>query len=391
MPDPIAPVAADNPYSFESPEFQANPFPTFNRLREEAPVHWHAEGYWSIARHEDFIAGVKNHEVLLNGKGNYLSEKRGLGVFGPEVQKRRLSSRDAPSHLPMRRLMARKFTPRSISGMEAGVIRIVDELIAEIRAKAADGVALDFVSDFAYPLAVLSMNLVLGVPDEIRNRFREYTGAVDDSISDYFLDLVRRKEQTPGDDLSSDLVAAARAGHEHMKPGEVHFMLAGLWSAGNWTTTLLFANAVTSLTSAVREQLAGNLDLVPGFVEEALRMDPPVAITAKTAASDLQIRDKTIRAGDRVLFCYPAANRDPRVFKDPETFDLTRSPNPHVAFSEGTHHCLGAPLARMEAKHAFRRLVQPDLAGLRLDLARATPKLDGPFWGYRSIPMTLDR
>jgi cytochrome P450 len=168
-------------------------------------------------------------------------------------------------------------------------------------------------------------------------------------------------------------------------------MLTGLWSAGNWTTTLLFANAATSLTPAIREQLAGNLDLVPGFVEETLRMQPPVAITAKTAASDLQLRDKTIRAGDRVLFCYPAANRDPRMFKDPETFDLTRTPNPHVAFSDGIHHCLGAPLARMEAKHAFRRLVQPDLAGLRLDLAGATPRMEGPFWGYRSIPMTLDR
>jgi cytochrome P450 len=388
MPEP---VSATNPFSLVSPEFLSNPFPTFNRLREEAPVHWHAEGYWSVARYEDFIAGVKNHEVLLNGKGNYGSADRGHGVFGPEVQKRRLSSRDAPSHTALRRLMARKFTPRSIGGMEAGVIRLVDGLITEIRAKAADGIALDFVRDFAYPLAVLSMNLVLGVPDEIRDRFREYTGAVDDTIVGYFLNLVRRKEQTPGDDMSSDLIAAARAGHEHLKPEEVHLMLTGLWSAGNWTTTLLFANAATSLTPAIREQLAGNLDLVPGFVEETLRMQPPVAITAKTAASDLQLRDKTIRAGDRVLFCYPAANRDPRMFKDPETFDLTRTPNPHVAFSDGIHHCLGAPLARMEAKHAFRRLVQPDLAGLRLDLAGATPRMEGPFWGYRSIPMTLDR
>lgn len=383
-----APTVA-NPYSFESPEYLANPFPTFNRLREEAPVHWHAEGYWSVARHEDFIAGVKNHEVLSNAHGNYQSAARGLGTYGPEVQKRRLSSRDQPSHTAMRKLMARKFTPRSITGMEAGVIRLVDELIAGMQAKAADGKALDFVKDFAYPLAVLSMNLVLGVPDEIRDRFREYTGTVDDKVGEYFLELTRMKEKTPGDDMTSDLIAAARAGHEYLRPDEVHYMLGGLWTAGNWTTTLLLANAAMCLTPAIRARLAANPDLLPGFVEEALRMQPPVVITAKTALADLTIRDKTIKAGERVFFCYGAANRDPRVFRDPETFDITRSPNPHVAFSDGIHHCLGAPLARMEAKHAFRRLVQADLAGLQLDAANATPRVEGPFWGWRSIPMTL--
>jgi cytochrome P450 len=386
----IAATAASNPYSFESPEYLANPFPTFNRLREEAPVHWHAEGYWSVARHEDFIAGVKNHEQLSNAQGNYQSAARGLGSYGPEVQKRRLSSRDQPSHTAMRRLMARKFTPRSIGGMEAGVIRLVDELVAEMRAKAADGAALDFVRDFAYPLAVLSMNLVLGVPDEIRDRFREYTGTVDDRVGEYFLELTRLKEKNPGDDMTSDLIAAARAGHEYLEPEEVHYMLGGLWTAGNWTTTLLLANAAACLTPEIRERLAANPDLVPGFVEEALRMQPPVVITAKTALADLRIGERTIEAGERVFFCYGAANRDPRVFADPETFDLARQPNPHVAFSDGIHHCLGAPLARMEAKHAFRRLVQADLAGLRLDLAKATPRVEGPFWGYRSIPMTLE-
>lgn len=385
-----ASATSRQPYSFESPEFLANPFPLFNRLREEAPVHWHAEGYWTIARYDDFVACVKNPAVFSNAYGNFASDKRAIGTYGPEVQKRRLSSRDDPSHAALRRLMARKFTPRSISGMEAGVVRIVDDLIAEVRAKAKKGLELDFVRDFAYPLTVLSMNLVLGVPDEIRDQFREYTGNVDDRVGEYFLQLTQMKEKNPSDDMTSDLIAAAKAGHPYLKPEEVHYMLGGLWTAGNWTTTLLISNAATFLTPEIRATLAASPDLVTGLVEETLRTNPPVIITAKTALSDITVREQPIKAGDRLYFCYGAVNRDPRVFKDPETFDIRRHPNPHLAFSEGIHHCLGAPLARMEAKHAFRRLVQPDLAGLRLDVARAKPYIDGAFWGYRSIPMTLD-
>lgn len=388
MTQAVAKLGTD-PYAFDSAEFLADPYPTFNGLREEAPVYRHPDGQWSLARYEDLVAAVKKHDIFSNAGGNYLASTRGLGTYGPEVQKRRLSSRDEPSHGALRKLMARQFTPRAISAMEAGVAAIVEGLLQEMRAKEREGTELDFVRDFAYPLAVLSMNLLLGVPDEIRDLFREYTATVDDKVGKYFVELQRLKELQPGNDMSSDLIAAAHAGHAYLKPEEVHYMLAGLWTAGNWTTTLFLSSAARHLTPAIREALTANPELVNGFLEECLRMYPPVIITSKTALSDTTIRDARIMSGDKVLFCYAAANRDPRVFKDPETFDIHRSPNPHVSFTEGIHHCLGAPLARMEGRIAFRRLVRPDLAGMQFDMSRALLRVDGSFCGFRSLPMTL--
>jgi cytochrome P450 len=391
MPDTAA-QTPDHPYSFNSPAFIANPFPILNRLREEAPVHYHPDlGSWSISRHDDLVTGVKNHQVYSNAGGNYGSAQRGLGIYGPEVQKRRLSSRDEPSHGALRKLMARSFTPGSMSALVTGVDGIVDQLIEEMRAKSRSPEGAEFVRDFAYPLAVMSMNLILGVPEEIRHLFRDYTGTVDDTVGEYFKRLTRMREESPGDDLTSRLIEAARTGHEYLDSSEVNYMLAGLWTAGNWTTTLLISNAMAFLHElpGMRDELAADSGLVPGFVEESLRCGPPVIITSKTTLSDVEVRGQRIPAGAKVMFCYGAANRDPRIFNEPEKFDIRRAPNPHVSFTEGIHRCLGAPLARMEAVSAFRKLSDPALK-LRLDLGRAKKHVAGPFWGYRELPVHID-
>lgn len=168
-------------------------------------------------------------------------------------------------------------------------------------------------------------------------------------------------------------------------------MLAGLWTAGNWTTTMLLSNAMVFLNElpGVREEIAADPALATGFVEEVLRCGPPVIITSKTTLSDLEVRGQRIPAGAKVMFCYGAANRDPRVFNEPEKFDIRRTPNPHVSFTEGIHRCLGAPLARMEAVAAFRKLSDPALK-LRLDLRRARRHVAGPFWGCRELPIHFD-
>ena len=391
MPDTAA-QASRHPFSFNSPEFIANPFPTLNRLREEAPVLYHPdENCWSLSRHDDLVAAVKNHQVYSNAGGGYGSAQRGLGTYGPEVQKRRLSSRDEPSHGALRKLMARSFTPGSMAALAPGVDDIVDQLIAEMRVKSRSPQGAEFVRDFAYPLAVMSMNLILGVPEEIRHLFRDYTGTVDDTVGEYFRRLTRMREESPGDDLTSRLIEAARAGHEYLDSSEVNYMLAGLWTAGNWTTTLLLSNAMVLLQEmpGVQNAIAASPALAAGFVEESLRCAPPVILTSKTTLSDVDIRGQRIPTGSKVLFCYGAANRDPRVFEDPETFDIRRTPNPHVSFTEGIHRCLGAPLARMEAVAAFRKLSDPAL-NIRLDLSRAQKHVAGPFWGYRHLPVQVD-
>ena len=391
MPDTAA-SALKNPYSFNSPQFIADPFPILNRLREEAPVHFHADdNYWTLSRHEDLVAAVKNHHAYSNAGGGYDSAQRGLGTYGPEVQKRRLSSRDEPSHGALRKLMARNFTPGSIGALEPGVNDIVEQLIAEMREKSRSAEGAEFVRDFAYPLAVMSMNLILGVPEEIRHLFRNYTGTVDDTVGEYFRRLTHMKEHAPGEDLTSRLIAAARAGHEYLDSSEVNYMLAGLWTAGNWTTTLLLSNAMVLMqeTPGVRDELAADPALVPGFIEESLRCAPPVLANNRTTLTDVDIRGQHIPAGSRVLVCFGAANRDPRAFNDPETFDMRRTPNPHVSFNEGIHRCLGAPLARMEAVAAFRKLSDKGLR-FTVDMSRAQKNVAGPFWGYRQLPVHFD-
>lgn len=128
---------------------------------------------------------------------------------------------------------------------------------------------------------------------------------------------------------------------------------------------------------------------MPGFVEESLRYAPPVIITAKTTLVDVEVRGQNIPAGSKVMFPYAAANRDPRVFKEPETFDIRRTPNPHMSFTEGIRRCLGAPLARMKAAAAFRKLSSQG-CNIRLDMDGAQKNVAGPFWGYHVLSVHFD-
>lgn len=388
-----------NRYSMTTPEFAADPYPVLNRLREEAPVHWHADmEAWTIARYDDVSAGVRNHQVFSNAGGSSAAvqtyalstAQRRSSAFGAEVAKRRLSSRDQPSHRPMRQLMGKIFLPRAMGNLQPKIEAIADELVGEMRGKIRDGRPVDLVADFVYPMTILSINLILGVPDSVRDVYRSYTTAVDESMGEYFRDIVRHKEKCPGDDMTTDLVNAARAGHDHLAPEEVPYMLGGLWTAANWTTTLHISNTVALMQSlpAARAELARAPDLVPAFVEESLRYDPPVLFTMKKTLSEITMQGQTIPEGAAVAFLYAAANHDPRQFTNPEVFDLHRNPNKHLAFSEGVHFCLGAPLARMESVAALRRLLRDDV-NLELDLTAAKRQVDTPFYGYRSLPATL--
>jgi len=383
----------ESKYSLFSDAFRKNPHAVLRALREEAPVHWHDErsGHWTVTGYADVAAAYKDHERLSNTGSLYVSATgRTTGTYGPGMGVRRLSSRDDPSHGVLRRLMAKPFTPRALADMRPRVDAIVDELIEGMRESAREGRPIDFVHDFAYPLTVLSVNLILGVPTSVREVFDNYNPTVDDAMGEYFKDIVRRKEKAPGDDMTSDLIAVAKAGHEFIKPDEVHYHLGALWTAGNWTTTLLLTNAAASFQSepGVRDALSAEPALIPSFIEESLRYDAPVLFNAKTAKQDFELGGHSIKAGQYIIYIQGAANRDPRVFADPDRFDVRRSPNPQIAFADGVHHCLGAPLARMEAISAFERLSRPDLK-LELDTAAGDRYADGALWGYRRLPATV--
>jgi cytochrome P450 len=385
-------MSMSDPCSLNTGEFRADPFPVLRRLCEEAPVHKHAEGYWTVARYADVSAGVRNHAVYSNvGVDGYTTPSRAsTGTFGPEVARRRLSARDEPDHRKLRVLMNPMFFPRAMAAMKPRVEAIVDGLLGEMRRKKGDGVALDFVRDFAYPLTTLSINAILGVPDSIRDRYKNYTSTIDDAMGEYFREIVRYKEREPGDDVTSELIRIAKDGHELLPLDDVVYYLGALWTGGTWTTTLHIANAAAQLQAVpgLRETLQGDHSLIPAFAEEALRIDPPVLFSGKRTLADVAVSGTTIPQGDTVLFLYAAANRDPRQFKDPERFDLRRQPNRHLSFSEGIHHCIGAPLARLESVAAFQRLLREDVR-LELDLAHASRMAEFNLSGYRVLSATV--
>ena len=381
-----------DPYSMNTPAFRADPFPILNRLREEAPVHKHADGQWTIARYADVSAGVRNHAVFSNAgvEGYNSPSSASSGTFAPEVTRRRLSTRDEPDHRKLRVLMNPMFFPRAMRELKPRLESIVDGLVQEMRQKRRDGVALDFVRDFAYPLTTLSINVILGVPDSIRDRYRNYSMAIDDAMGEYFREIVRHKEQHPGDDVTSELIRIAKEGNALLPVEDVVYYLAALWTGGTWTTTMhiVTAAAQLQLVPGLRDELRADAALVPSFVEEALRFDPPVLFTGKKTLSEVEVNGTTIPKGETVLFLYAAANHDPRQFTHPEKFDVRRTPNKHLSFSEGIHHCIGAPLARLEAVSAFNRLIRDDVK-LELDLANASRSAEFNLSGYRVLPASI--
>lgn len=381
-----------DPYSMSTAAFHADPFPVLNRLREEAPVHKHVEGHWTIARYADVSAGVRNHAAFSNAGSAYNSpSSTSTGIFGPEVAKRRLSSRDEPDHRKLRVLMNPMFFPRAMTALKPRLEAIVDGLVQEMRQKKHDGLALDFMRDFAYPLTTLSINVILGVPDAIRDRYRNYTTAINDAMGEYFSEIVSHKVKHPGDDVTTELIRIAKEGHELLPLEDVVYYLGALWTGGTWTTSMHIVNAAAQLqlVPGLRDALRADAGLIPGFVEESLRVDPPVLYSGKRTLSDVEVGGTIIPKGEAVLFLYAAANHDPRQFANPETFDVRRAPNKHLSFSEGIHHCLGAPLARLESVSAFSRLVRDDVK-LELDLANATRGAEFNLWGYRVQPASID-
>ena len=350
-----------------TPEFWKDPHGTARWWRENQPVAQHeGTGTWVLSRHADIVRACSDVEVFSND-GIRLRGPSGEEIdedsFENQVHSRRLSSRDAPSHTELRRLMLRPFKPRAIAAREVELRDACERVLDEVEAQ-ADAGNLDMVRDFAYPIPVLAVNLVLGVPDEsiwTVGRYSDSTGTLWGSreMAEYFGELVKDPRYLTGDDLTSDLVRAAREGNRYITPEEIHFFVAAFWTAGNVTTINLMAHMAVLLERlpGVREELEADRSLVPGFVEEVLRMEPPVPSIARRTIKDTELGGEFIPAGSFVSLFLMAANRDPEVFDDPETFDMRRHPNHHLAFAHGVHHCLGAPLARLEARVAVETLL----------------------------------
>lgn len=396
--------------NFLSPSLVNDPHPYLHALRSADPVHWseHHQA-WILTRYDD-VAGAFLDERLSAARVRSLlpielsAEER--QAFDPiyRLLGNWMVFTDNPDHARLRRLGRAAFTGRMVERLRPTIAGLVDGLITEIERERR----VDFVRRFAFPLPATVIAKLLGVPEEDLGRFKQWSEDVASlifggsggperrdralrgllALEGYFRGLLERFQREPADNLLTELGRAEEKG-DVLSADEVIATCVLLLFAGHETTANLLGTGLFHLDRHPdeRRRLVENPGIAPRAVEELLRFDGPTKMQVRMAREDVELRGKRIRAGQRVLLCQSAANRDPQRFPDPDRLDLDRTDNEHLAFGIGIHHCLGAPLARLEAEIALAALAER-LPGLRV----AT---DDPEWhvtilsrGLASLPVT---
>jgi cytochrome P450 len=362
-----------------SPQFKANPHPFYAHLREEAPV-WRItladkRTAWLVTRYEDVAGVLKDDRFAKDPRGAQDPEQRAEGPWVPGFLKpleQNMLDLDDPDHKRLRTLVSKAFTPRLIERLRGRVEAICQELLDAME---REGRA-ELVRDYALPLPATVIAEFLGVPAGDHRRFHRWSNRIVSmsSVRDllralpaalafvrYLRKMSERRRTSPEDDLISALVQAGEAG-DKLSQDELLAMSFLLLVAGHETTVNLIASGTLALIEHPEqlEKLKADPRLIKPAVEELLRYTSPVEIaTERYARVDLEVSGTEVPRGELVLAVLGSANRDERCFEDPDALDLARDPNKHLAFGRGgVHHCLGAPLARMEAQIAFTALLQ---------------------------------
>lgn len=382
------------PWGGWEPAVRDDPFPLFAQMRSASPVHrvYLADGHeaWLVAGHDEARQALNDRRVskdmvaALQGDPDVVAE----GLPGPAFSRHMLNV-DPPDHTRLRRLVARAFLPARVAALEPAITAIADELLDHLDA-AGPGAVVDLVAGYAHPLPFAVIGELLGVPSPDRSALDGWfqrllqpcvgapsaeAVAASGEIVEYLGHLVATKRAAPTDDLIGVLVSASDDG-DHLTEQELLSSIFQLIVAGHDTTTSLIGNSVVALLDHPDELsvLAAEPGLLPGAVEELLRYSAAVPhATFRVTTESMDLGGTTIPAGKQVLVCLAAANRDPSRWPDPDRLDLRRPTRPHLAFGHGAHFCLGAPLARLEARVALgvllRRFPKLRLAVPRGDLA----------------------
>jgi len=396
----------------KSPRNIQDPFPVYAWLREREPVHWSESlGGWVVTRWPDVTSIFNTPETFSSDRFRKLDERyasrRPAVRAVADVLGHWLVFRDPPDHERLRELVQRSFTPKQLQPSRDRIETIVSALLDRVAARGE----MDFIRDFAFPLPAMVITGMMGVPESDLDAIKTWSdrlaayigGAVDDrdnfteasagvaALVDYFGALFRERERRSGDDLVSLMLRAEHDGHRLTRDEVVANCILFLF-AGHETTTNLLGNGLFHLLREAEQSALVRSDpaLIHGAVEELLRYDCPVPATVKIATEDVPWHGRTIGRGDMVIPFMAAANRDPRQFPDPDRLDVRRNPERHLAFAAGIHFCLGAWLARLEARVVleivFRRLPH-------LRLARAEPRWKPMIFlrGLESLPLAWSR
>ncbi len=368
------------------PAFIADPYPTWERIRTEDPVHWsERHRSWFLTRHADCETFFADPALTAD------RAKAAKAAWAGPRTTRSIGS-DPPEHTAVRRLAQRGFTAREVEVLRPRIEAMVERLLDGI-----DPSRFDLIADFAYPLPITVIAELFGVPEADRPQFsawsREMAAGMDrfyrkdktfggEGMGAYVASLVAERTRAPGDDLISRMLEAE--GDDALTAPEVTQLCTLLVFAGHETTTNLIGNGVLALMRAP-EQLdavrAADIAGVRTAIEELLRYDSPAQMINRAAIEDTTIGGVQVRSGDSVVAVLGAANRDPDRFARADQLDVTRHPNPHLAFGQGVHFCLGAALSRREAQIAVPLLLEQ----LR-DLRPAAP----PTWRSTAVLRGLE-
>jgi cytochrome P450 len=380
-------------------ELHQDPYPVYRRLRNEFPVHYNPRlRFFTLSRHADVLAALQAPDLYISGKGVYVGvPEEEDGKSTSEVPL--LITTDRPRHTQLRALVSRAFTPRRIALLEPRIRAIARELLDNLKGRSE----FDLVREFSGPLPTIVIAELLGVPAEDQEWFKEKSIAVAQfdprvprdaaaagpaiELGRYLAAVLAERRREPRDDLLSALLAAEIDG-ERLSDVELIGFGFLLLVAGNETTTNLISNAAILLDRHrdQRRLLLEDPARIPGAVEEFLRYDSPVQGLARTTTAPVTLHGVTIPEGSKVLLLFGSANHDERAIPEAECFDVLRAPNPHVAFGFGAHFCLGANLARLEARVAFEELLArlPDYRMTQYSVER---HCSGPIRGALSLPL----
>jgi cytochrome P450 len=394
-------LSTDLYYDPYNVEINVDPYPTFRRMRNEAPLYYNAEhDFYAVSRAEDVERGLSDSRVFSSARSDILEFIKAdvefpIGIFIFE---------DPPLHTIHRGLLSRVFTPRAISNLEPQIREFCARALDRVRD--ADG--FDFVADLGSIMAMRTIGMLLGIPEADQQAIHDHVGSsistepgkpmTSESIETLqgtmYEEYVDWRLTHPSDDLITKLMTAEFEDHtgrtRRLDRDETLNYVNLLAGAGNETTTKLvgWAGKVLGDHPDARRALAADPDLIPSAVEELLRFEPPGPSFARYVTEDVEFHGQTVPAGSTLMCVVGSANRDERRFANPDTFDIYRDGRAHMTFSVGTHYCMGAALARLEGAIAIDEVLKrfPDWT---VDEANAKLAFTSTVRGYESLPVLL--
>lgn len=376
-------VAAQMLFGFDlfSEEFRSDPYPHYESIREAEGYHLSPLGIWVFARHEDCDALLHSSSTSSDQRRSdiyqlFMEQATPAQRAAEEGRSRPFLFLDPPDHTRLRGLVSKAFTPRTVNSLKDRIVEITRSVLEEAKTSGK----LEVIEELAYPMPVTIISEMLGVPSEDFEVFKgwskELARSLDPDIAlpdevirerekaatafrAYFSDLIDQRRADPKEDLLSALIQAEDEG-DKLTHEELLTTCVLLLIAGHETTVSLIGNGILALVQHPEQfkKLKSDPSLARSAVEEVLRYDPPVQLTGRVTLEDVDVDGSTVPKGAQTLLLLGAANRDPRVFEDPDTFDISRGGSSHLSFGAGIHFCLGAPLARLEARVVFEELAQ---------------------------------